>query len=327
MLVKYFGKVFNKDTDRNKGKCECSYEVRTEFLKNGLFRFTQPNKLNDKGSEFKLYPYFNEISPSDRLYAITKYKEENWGPNPKKTNIENLKVSLGINQNMRYNPADWGGLKGPSLTEMDQSTWIKNTEQFNEDIINTMSENLGIFSLSTDALSEHMWTMYASEGAGIAVEFDESHPFFESNIPQAVSYSNSDRATYTYYEGIELINGIKRKNFNIEKLSSTEMKELFKRLALSKNRSWAQEKEKRIIIDLRKVSNADINHPLYNQHPDTSLHAIPFEAFKSIIFGYAPERELVEKVTSIIKENKSLSHVKIKYVTHDHFGNLVFKDK
>jgi hypothetical protein len=322
MLVKYFGKVFNIDENN----CECSYKVRTEFLKNGLFRFTQPNKLNDKGSEFKLYPYWNEISPSDRQYAITKYKRENRNPNPEIPNIESLKIILGINPDMRYDPAEWIGLKGISLSEMDKTTWIKNTKQLNQNIVNKTSDIFGVFSLSTDALSEHMWVMYASEGAGIAVEFDEYHPFFKKHIPQAVTYSKSDKATYTYYNGIELINGIKRKNYNIESLSSTEMKDLFYRLALSKNESWSQEKEKRIIMRLNEASNADINHQLHNIHPNISLHAIPFEAFKSITFGYACTENFINDVKSIIKGNKSLSHIHIKQVEHDHFGKLVFKD-
>ncbi|MBA6225055.1 DUF2971 domain-containing protein [Colwellia sp. MB02u-18] len=318
MLVKYFGKVFNKELN--------TYSVRTDFLKNGLFRFTQPNQLNDKGSEFKLYPYFNEISPSDSEYAISKLKKDNWNSNSKTPNIEDLKIYLGINPDMRYDPATWKGLNGLPLAEMDESTWIKNTEQFNEKIINIMSANLGVFSLSTDDLNEHMWVMYASEGTGVAVEFDENHPFFLKNVPQTVSYLKNNRATYTYYNGIQLINGIKRKNYNIEKLSSTEMTDLFKRLALSKNELWFQEKEKRIIIDLNKASNSDIDHQLHSKYPGICLKEIPFEAFKSIIFGYASPPEFVDRVISVIKNNNSLSHICIKHVKHDHFGNVIYND-
>ncbi|MDO7084664.1 DUF2971 domain-containing protein [Pseudocolwellia sp. AS88] len=249
MLVKYFGKVFNI----NESKCECSYKVRTEFLKNGLFRFTQPNKLNDKGSEFKLYPYFNKISPSDREYAINDYKKNNNQINPPALSEEDILCKLGIpNDTNSYNPSEWSGFNSKPAEQYFQENQINNIEQFNENIVDNMSKVLGVFSLSTDALNEHMWVMYATEGTGIAVEFDESHSFFEKNIPQTVSYLKTDRATYTHYNGIELINGVKRKNFNIENFSSTEMKDLFYRLALSKNKSWSQEKEKRIIIDLKK---------------------------------------------------------------------------
>jgi hypothetical protein len=323
MLVKYFGKVFNIDEN----KYECSYKVRTEFLQNGLFRFTQPNKLNDKGSEFKLYPYFNEISPSDREHAINDYNKHNNQINPPALSEEDILCKLGIhNDTNTYNPSEWSGFNKQASEQYYRETWIKNIEQFNKDIIESMSKTLGVFSLSTDPLNEHMWVMYATEGTGIAVEFDESHSFFEKNIPQTVSYLKSDRATYTHYNGIELINGIKRKNFNIEKLSSPEMKNLFKRLALSKNESWSQEKEKRIIIDLNKVSNADINDQHHSKHPNISLHAIPFEAFKSIIFGYACNKDFIDNVTDIIRNNKLLSHIHIKHVKHDHFGKLIFKD-
>ena len=61
MLVKYYGLVFVHRTNR--------WSPRVEFISNGLFRMTQPKYLNDKGSEARLWPYFNEFSPADYAWA------------------------------------------------------------------------------------------------------------------------------------------------------------------------------------------------------------------------------------------------------------------
>lgn len=317
VLVKYFGKVFNKELN--------TYSVRTDFLKNGLFRFTQPNDFNDRGSEFRLYPYFNEISPSDREYAIKEYKKNNSQINPKIPNDEDLAIRfLGIPPtNSRYDPAFRGRTGLISLAQYDNNSWIQNIIQFNKDIVNVISENFGVLSLSTDALNEHMWVMYASEGKGIAIEFDEEHSFFQQHQPMEVSYLKNDRATYTYYNGIELINGIKRKKFTIEELTINEMKDLFKKLALSKKNSWHQEKEKRVIMGLNEASNHEASHELHYNYPKISLKKIPFDAFKSIIYGYAADKELIDEVNKLL-DNPLLSHVDVRYIKHNHLGDLVF---
>ena len=43
--------------------------ARITFLDDGLFRITQPRFLNDKHSESRLKPYFNEFSPADLDWA------------------------------------------------------------------------------------------------------------------------------------------------------------------------------------------------------------------------------------------------------------------
>lgn len=85
-------------------------------------------------------------------------------------------------------------------------------------------------------------------------------------------------------------------------------------------------KRKKNNYRFKKVSNSDANHDFHDIYPKISLHKIPFEAFKSIIFGYACTKEFIDDVTGLIINNRSLSHIHIKHVKHDHFGKLVFKD-
>ena len=61
MLVKYYGLAFDKEKN--------TWLPRSNFILNGLFRMTQPKYLNDKGSEARLWPYFNKFSPADYAWA------------------------------------------------------------------------------------------------------------------------------------------------------------------------------------------------------------------------------------------------------------------
>jgi hypothetical protein len=314
MLVKYIGKVF-EPTGGSAGLG--TYEVRTTCLNNGLFRFTQPNYLNDNGSEFRLYPYFNEISPLDRKYGIKKFRQDNWQANPKDPSDESIKVKLGIHlKDNRYDPAVWQGLNGIPIAEFDNNSWVEQTERINHELVENISNVLGIFSLSKNPLNEHMWVMYATEGQGIAIEFDEEHPFFKQHLPEPVSYLKEDRATYTYFEGVELICGMKLKNLTLEKLDIKDMNILTNHLSLTKKSSWSQEEEMRIIM---KLDEADSHI-----RPDISLKKIPFGAFKNIILGYNVDKLLEDKIDQIRLKNSELSHVKIKRVKHNHLGELEF---
>ena len=67
-----------------------SLVLRTDFLIDGLFRFTQPRYLNDKGSEAKCVPYFNEFSPADIAWAKNEFYKQNKGTNKNTPPIDEL---------------------------------------------------------------------------------------------------------------------------------------------------------------------------------------------------------------------------------------------
>ena len=51
-------------------------------------------------------------------------------------------------------------------------------ERVNSFLVEALSCQLGILSLSKSDTNELMWTYYASEGKGLAVTFNENHAFF-----------------------------------------------------------------------------------------------------------------------------------------------------
>lgn len=80
MLVKYYGLIFDKEAN--------DWSPRAEFISNGLFRMTQPKYLNDKGSEARLWPYFNNFSPADYAWAKREHDKIQLDPSHIPSNEE-----------------------------------------------------------------------------------------------------------------------------------------------------------------------------------------------------------------------------------------------
>ena len=135
-----------------------------------------------------------------------------------------------------------------------------------------------------------MWTHYSSEGKGLAISFNEDHPFFKEFTPAAVSYSPEDRATFTYYKGTIRLNGNPIKDYQINDiseplsfLSHLQSKhdiiiDLTKKLLYSKAEKWAYEEESRIVLPLELCEET--------RGEEVYLKKVPFDAFDSIILGY-----------------------------------------
>lgn len=257
MLLKYFGEI---TTDNIKNPLP-----RVSFLTDGLFRFTQPVFLNDKGSEGKFFPYFNEFSPADIEWARKK------DASISRTGSKELSENELINFYLRPTGVRVGEIAPhlvkiqsghQSIDEYDRDTFKNTVYAFNKTITDLLSQNIGIFSLCKSENNEHMWTHYASEGRGIAISFNEEHAFFKINKPQDVSYKPEDRATITYYKGAFRVNGYPSRSFiNISTKSDAELfmsllsngidiEDLTRRLLFSKANHWSLENEARILLPL-----------------------------------------------------------------------------
>ncbi len=350
MLVKYLGTVNNEQKDNI---------PRSEFLENGLFRMTQPKFLNDKGSEAKFFPYFNEFSPADMAYAKRRFYKFNADPNPKIPSDEKLINFYLKPTGRRYTPENFRPLL--AFTDYDsveayneaQRQNLENTVQaFNDFILEALSCHLGIFSLSESADNELMWTHYTNEGKGIAVTFKEEHPFFKKLGLHNVSYKKEDRASITYYNGTIRINGEYSNDFQLEedmdlsslyKLISKEKiryEELIKRLLYSKSEKWAYEQERRIICPLascEKVSNEKVKPSFdleipenllisFPSYPEVCLKKIPFDAFDSVIFGYSVSEKHKQDIIDKAQLNPNLQHLKFSQAKFDIFGDIKISD-
>lgn len=342
VLVKYYGLVLN---DNN------HFFPRDEFLSNGLFRITQPKFLNDKGSEGRLYPYFNEFSPADYEWARKEERKHQVDLSYKPSNEELEKLFLRPFC-QRYGDAfphmvqSQTGYK--NMEEYDKETFTKLVEQINSLFVELLSCAIGVLSLSKSDKNEHMWTHYASEGKGIALEFDDNHDFFNLHKFQDVSYKDVDRAFVTYYKGSVRFNGVPLKDIALEKQTSIlalhymfaqskiDINDFTKRILFSKAGNWSLEDEARIVFDLSLSDNKvgesikpkvddkvlDMIPGFFRPYSEICLKKIPFSAFKTLVFGYNIDPEVKRKIIDKAKSNPELQHLKFKKVKHNIYGKL-----
>ncbi|EPY1265457.1 DUF2971 domain-containing protein [Klebsiella pneumoniae] len=346
MLVKYYGLIFDKEAN--------DWSPRAEFISNGLFRMTQPKYLNDKGSEARLWPYFNNFSPADYAWAKREHDKIQLDPSHIPSN-EELESFFLKPRGLRYGDQfphmlHQEGFK--SMDEYDQLQLTKIAEGINNFIVEALSCHLGILSLSKSDTNEIMWTHYASEGKGLAVTFKQNHPFFNQFPPKDVSYATDKRVSLTYYKGVMRINGAPLKKFNVHDFSNPlnimqslsengiDIDDFTERLLYSKAEKWAVEDEVRIVCPLAFCENkkGSLVRPdfefeltseqsvLFNAYSEINLKKIPFDAFDSIVFGYSMSESDMAAVIGLVRENDELSHIKLRVAKHNIYGNVEIFD-
>ncbi|MFT6469450.1 MAG: hypothetical protein ACJARQ_002633 [Oleispira sp.] len=333
---------------------ENNKEPRSSFLTDGLFRITQPIFLNDKGSEAKLYPYFNKFSPADYAWARKK-SDSVTSINSPPLSDEDLEKLFLKPFGKRYGEVfpHLIALEGEykTIQEYDEAEFKKIAHDFNKNIMQLLSCRIGIFSLAKSDVNELMWTHYASEGKGIAVTFKKNHLFFLLNQPRDVSYLPEDRATLTYYKGSVRINGEPTNNLIIDPNNGLEnilrelqdkgvdYQDLVNRLLYSKKEKWFYENETRIVFDLAlsekhgEIFVPDVDETIRNFLPnhfksekEICLNKIPFSAFDSLVFGYDIDENHKQKIIDKVRRNSELEHLRLKQTFYNIYGDLEVED-
>ncbi|MEZ8965477.1 DUF2971 domain-containing protein [Vibrio breoganii] len=346
MLVKYLGLEWDEKKNRE--------FPRSQFIENGLFRFTQPKFLNDKGSEAKLEPYYDKYSPVDIEWARRECMKHSIDDVCNVSEDRLIKRFLDPT-GRRFGDAFPWMLKHETqfetIKEYDFEQFKNAVSQMNHLILELLSAQIGVFSLSRTDRSEYMWTHYASEGKGIAVVFDENNPFFKHNPPIDVLYSEEDRATMTYKKGHIRINGVPIEDFEafscvkngqIDKSKSSlckdlESLDLTKRLLFSKKHTpWYLEEETRIVLPLDSCDetrgetftpdiaqhNVAILSPAEKCYSAIYLKKIPFEAITSIILGFEMDETHIKEIEDKLKLNEELSHISLRKAKYNVFNNI-----
>lgn len=338
VLVKYYGFFFDESAR--------TYSLRSEFIENGLFRITQPKFLNDKGSEMRVYPYFKEFAPADYEWAREKYEEINTTPShsPSIEELESMFLRPFPHRLISVFPEGFGY---PSVEDFDNEQLNKIAEKINSTLIELLSCHIGVLSLSKSDKIEHMWTHYANEGKGLAVTFDESHPFFRRHNPIDVEYADTreKRIPLTYFNGRLSLNGVPFNKFkevgSLEKLlgfllqDQLDIKSLYKGLLFTKADTWRLEDEVRIICRLQQCDERkgglcypDLGFELpseilqLNGYCKVNLLKIPFDAFESIVFGFdmSPSDKLA--IEKKVRGNEALRHLKLREAKHNIYGKI-----
>lgn len=346
MLVKYYGLVFDNGTNR--------WSPRVEFISNGLFRMTQPKYLNDKGSEARLWPYFNEFSPADYVWAKKEHDKMQTDPSyvPSNEELENFFLKPCGSRFGDHFPHMLAQEGFNSMEDYDREQLTQAVERVNSFLVEALSCQLGVLSLSKSDTNELMWTHYASEGKGLAVTFNESNAFFNQFPPKDVSYTPDKRASLTYYKGMMRMNGAPLKNFHVANLGNPlgvmqsfsgngiDVVDLSERLLYSKAKQWSSEDETRIVCPLifcdekkGPVIQPEFGVELPNElslmlqsYSEINLKRIPFDAFESIIFGYSMSEFDKSTITELVRKNENLSHLKLRVAKHNIYGDIEISD-
>lgn len=155
---------------------------RTEFLQTELYRFTQPNELNDP-FEARPIVLINKYSREDCEVARAKAAADG-GPNLSQEELEGIYMSPATSY--RFNEKHFPGLWPAHLPELRDEPFhsIEELDRFRADkttseFIDKANRTVGIFCLTRDPHSLLMWAHYADEHRGMLLAFDQDHAFFK----------------------------------------------------------------------------------------------------------------------------------------------------
>ncbi len=278
-----------------------SAEIASRFVRTLTVRFTQPFDLNDP---FEFRPMLDfEGSASDFREIIDAKVNEMFGtvdgivstiekymstdPAFPKFPIQIFRTALEGNPAMRQQLME--ELKRHKA-ELIQSFRIAALLEVQwQKFRQAAGEALGIFSLTEDPANTLMWSHYGSQHYGVAVEFDDSHPWFHQrmtsnddlrHLVQVCYVENPQPRKWTQVNGVDIL--------------------------YTKNVAWSYEREWRIIRPLKDGTEV---------HPGITCFDIPPEAVRSIIFGCRTTSELEQDIRAAVAANPSLSHIRFKRAT------------
>ena len=282
---KYFFKYIGLKSDST---------VRADFLNNGLFRFTQPNQLNDP---FEVNPrvLVESYAEEDRELARQRGLAEGFPPDTVDRWID---LFLRTLPKGRFTPERYPGISYPegihSMEELDAHNANKQLEA----LLKHINETYGIFCLSTSRENLVMWALYAESHKGIVVGFDGNHPFFSNAHDfHPVEYLEN-RISLSSNNGFLRLVG---EAF----LLKSEYKNLPIRLFLRKHPDWNKEEEWRMVRRLDEATGRS------SVEPSVYLFEIPSEAINVVILGAQISEQNKEHVHRAISSSDKWSHLRI----------------
>lgn len=290
MYFKYFG------IDARTG------EIRISFLQDGLFRFTQPQYLNDpleakpktfidvygrKDMEVArnslnpcAYGYYNEPIPDDIVIqsALTMFPRDRYGDA-----LPYLLREEGFSSMKQYDEA--------CLTEV--------FDQFRNDL----NKDVGIFSLTSEPDNSVMWASYGNDYNGLIVGFSSSIASMNNCLAKEVTYDpESVGFEISMVEGTIRINGITLDEQPAGKGKILADNDLLESFLFHKTENWSYEKEFRLVTRLKNCN--EINEKVF-------LYKVPFSLFEKIIIGSNATPENRQKIIDTVQSNEQLAHVRI----------------
>lgn len=211
-----------------------SSEGLKRFLSNGMVRFTQPSQFNDP---FEFFPAFHRGS----LKKIIR-----------RHLLEERQSSLAA-----YNREEFEA--GMSNALQNEEVFATVSLELFERYLADWDKVMGVFCLSSDPTNILMWSHYADEFRGGAIQFNTRHKFFYGK------------------EGLNLAKVGYRKKRPVVVVDDKQYKTKPEMLAW-KAPEWAYEKEYRMFELLDNMKAASHN-------PNVYLYQLPQDAVSGMVLG------------------------------------------
>lgn len=274
--------------------------VRSNDLADGLFRFAQPDQLNDP---FEVRPRILMGAYSEEDMDTSREAAFNAGFTPDQIDTI-LPLFLEILPRGRITPEEFPGIPYPKrpgsegrFSSMEEVDRYK-AEQALEKLLKHINETYGFFCLTTSRENLGMWSHYADSHKGIVVGFDAHHPFFSAAHDfYEVEYVD-ERLSLSSNDGYLRLAG---KHYS----PGSDYADLPTRLFLRKHPNWKDEQEWRMI---RRLDECDCHSP---SNPLVYLFRVPREAITVVILGAQITAQNRELVQTQISSSPDLRHVQI----------------
>lgn len=292
--------ILKKETGRNLIYKYVKFDhSRPGFLQTELFRFTQPNDLNDP---FEARPrvLMNNYAPED--YEVARAKAAADGGS--KLSLEELEgIYMSPATSYRFDEKHFPGLWPAHLPELRNEPFhsIEELDRFRADkalseFIDKASRTIGILCLTREPHSLLMWAHYANGHRGMLLAFDQDHAFFtRGNGLHAVEY-REERVSITFNDGLMHFCGI-----HFEDSMS-----LFPRAFLRKHPIWSYEAELRMILPLDDCDKCE-----NDKEQKIWLSRIPAEALCAIVLGARISKAVDKFVRLLLARDHRWTHIKL----------------
>ncbi|MBB1270156.1 DUF2971 domain-containing protein [Shewanella sp. SR44-3] len=271
--------------------------ARTDVIKNGCIRLTQPLDFNDP---FEFKPVISTVATQEEFKDIfektihEKIEEE----------LSKIPLELAEKISKQDLEATIRQLLNDNKGKLDAH--LANTAKQVSNIYNEKSNELiGVLCLTEEKDNLLMWSHYADSHKGFCIKFDASHEFFNQRR------SENDE----FYHLREVVYLDERPNKTMSNMSGVD-------LLLLKSDIWAYEKEWRFCGVLNDSDYIIDSEPL-NVH----LFKFPKSIIQEIILGVNASSQLEQEMKLIISQTHELSHVKLSKtkISEKHYS-LEFND-
>jgi hypothetical protein len=157
-----------------------------------------------------------------------------------------------------------------------------------------LGSKIGIVSFTDDPKNRLMWSHYASEHRGYAIEFDDKHPFFDRR--------RSSEDEFFHLRPVQYMSNLS----SHEKLADLDGASVL----CAKQNDWAYERERRILVPVDPSTQPGVTNPIHLIH-------FPRDCVRSVILGDRSTAALEQELRTILERHSTYAHVKLRRATAD----------